>query len=440
MVFFCFIWFSVLYFSAFKFAKQSSIFSPLKFVCIRYALTNLPFILYIALYPDAFSGKILKVCNVTLHEAFLQYTIVQTIAFISLVVGIMAASKKNLSSSEYYTNTPKLKRQGYIASVFFLIGLTAYTIFLNNIGGLGYLLNNLDKRIALQSGQYILVLLPFMVYGSVIQLHTIKINSGTLNKILFALYCCTALFVFSSFGARKSSIIFILTLVIAYHFLVKPIKITLKTGIVIGLVSVFLVVYVLVVPAIRSNSTYAQSSYENGNGLKKAMYQTSYTYIDVFAANYFTHKNAWYLDGFIEPFTTAVSIKDVTKRAQVDQGVYFNSIVKDNENYRPPIPREQLSVTSWPTENFGFAYANFLLPGIVVFFFLQGLVFSLVYNWLKTKSYNPIILVLYVAVLIDFNFSSLRIATFIRILPVFIFAYLLYRVSHSKSIFKPKSI
>ncbi|KGO93357.1 hypothetical protein [Flavobacterium subsaxonicum] len=418
MIFLCFFWFALLYFLTYKFAGSNDVFAPLKFISVKYAVFNLPFLLFTAFNPNSFLKPILNVCGVSLSEAFWQYTIVQTVAFLCLVAGVVFADKKlggffkPLASANYNYKNVRL-----LAVVFFAIGMGAYTVFLSRIGGLGYLLNNINKRIELQSGQYVLALLPFLTFSTLMFMLCIKLKNKMFDKVITVVLAIVTIFVFSSFGARKNTLVFLVTLIVAMHYLLKNIKINKKTLAISSVLGVGLLLYIIIIPTLRFKDTEAKFTARN------FVYQTSYTYIDVFAANYFNSTTAWNFKGFFEPFLIPFKKQEKSKLPQIDQGVYFNAIVVNGKHYEPPMSRDEVSKTSWPAENFGTAYANLLMPGIVIFFFLQGVVFLITYNLLRRYSYNPVLIMLYLIVVFDFNFSSLRIASFIRIFPIVLLAF-----------------
>jgi len=429
MIFLCFFWFLLLYFFAYKLAGKSELFSPLKFVAIKFALTNLPFILFIAFNRGTFFKNILLVCHVKLDDAFLKYSLIQTVAFISLCAGILIFKGRKPLVSPPADNYNYLNTK-ILAFVFFAIGILAYAIFLSRIGGLGYLLHHMNQRIELQSGQYVLILLPFMVISCLLLLLCIKLRNRILDKVILLVFAAVTVFIFSSFGARKSAVLFVITFLVAMHYTIGYIKFNRKSVAVGGVLLASVLFYLFIIPVLRESSgsdkSINQSLAANARA-RKVVYSTSYTYIDIFAANYFNAENAWYFKGFFAPVVVPFTKADKKQLPQIDQGVYFGSIIEFMKHYEPPMPRGVLSKTSWPTENFGFAYANLLLPGIIIFFFLQGMIFSMVYRFVDHDPKNAALQFLYVMVIFDFNFSSLRIAEFVRLAPVVLAAFLLIR-------------
>jgi len=437
MIFICFFWFLLLYGGVYYIFKKEDLFSPIKFVCLKFAVFNLPFILYTAFNPITFPHSILKVCGSNLNDAFLKYSIIQTLAFVSLIAGILLLKK-----IKPVFPTPKpvhfdYKKLRILSFVLFGIGLSAYFIFLSRIGGLMYLLTHLDQRVALQSGQYVLTLLPLLSLSCLLMMQCVKLENKIQDKILLILFSLLTIAVFSSFGARKNALYFCLALLIGYHYIIGGLRFTRKTISIVAVLFVVFFAYIIVIPQIREHNDLNKKISDYKVNTKFYIYNTSYAFIDIFAANYFNKDNAWFMKGYFAPAIVPFTNTDKKNLPQVDQGVYFNSIVKYQKNFEPPLPRNQLSNASWPTENFGFAYANFLLPGIVVFFVLQGIVFALAYYYLIRQKYNPVIILIYTLVIIDFNFSSLRIVSFIKLLPLLLFAYIIVKkVTQNTRLFK----
>lgn len=429
VVFLCFLWLLLLYSAGYATSKNKDIFGPLRFVTALFMVRHLPFILYIAFNPGAFSKKILSICNTGLDQAFIKYTFTETIAYLSLAAGIYLFRLRRQNTTAVTTAyTLNNKRLRMFSGLLFAAGVGAYIIFLSRIGGLGYLLSHLNERVLLQQGQYILMLLQLLYLVPLILMVCVKQGGTAADKVMLVLSAGVCIFIHASLGGREPVVLFLIVLLVGCHYIIGPLRWSRKLLLPVGTVAALVVVYIFAVPILRKDN---MGSYNKGGlqayvSARMLVYQTSYVYIDVFACNYFNADNAWYLRGFLDP-VQAYGVKgDKGNIPQVDQGVYFSSIVSRQQYYAPPMPRKELLSRSWPTENFGFAYANFLLPGVVLFFFLQGVVFALAYRWLLRYPYNAGLLVLYVLVIIIFNFSSLRLAGFVRTFPLLFVCYLFF--------------
>jgi len=429
MVWISFIWFLLLYSAGFLYARKDDIFSPVKFISIKFMLLNVSFILYTAIFPESFLRSILKICDVTLDQAFLKYTILQTIAYLCLVCGITVFRKKKILPVSGFKESYSYRNIKILAVALYSIGLSAYFIFLYRVGGLHYLLTHLEKRVQLQGGQYILNLMPLMSVACILFILAVKLKNKTADKLLLAFFAFGNLALLTSLGGRKSTLVFIVMFIVALHYIIKPLKFTRKTVIWFSLFAVLLSFYIVAVPFLRSPAAKSKNiaeAYPKVITLERLMYNVSYVFIDVFAANYFTIDNAWYFDGFLAPGDALFAKGDKGNIPQVDQGVYFNSIVRYQKDFRPPMPRNLVSDVSWPTENFGFGYANLLVPGIIIFFFLQGAVFSIGYRLLQYRYSNPVMVVIYVLLIFEFNFSSLNLAFFVKTLPLMYLCYIVF--------------
>lgn len=427
-LFLCFFWLMLIYADSYFLSEEKDVFSPLRFVTLRFILQHLPFMLFIAVSPQSFFKSILEVCNVSIEDAFLKYTLVQTLAYYSLKAGIyIARNKKNAKYIAGIQCFESKKVILFFGIIFYIVALSSYCVFLHRIGGLKYLLEHISERVLLQRGQYILVLLSLFYVIPLLFMERLKYNKGGLDKFLLAISVLTYLFIANTLGAREPTIVFIAVLIVGFHYIIREIVFnrTILISAVV-LISVF-VVYVISVPMLRNDfGNRKPADFFGFKGVKTFVYQTSYVFIDVFAVNYFTKDNAWMLEGFFEPVKALNAPGDKHDIPEVDQGVYFRSIVKDKKYYKPPIARGQLSKISWPTENFGFAYANFLLPGIVVFYFLQGVVYSFAYRIMKGSPQNIVLVTMYVFVILYFNFSSLRLAYMVRVIPMFFIIATIY--------------
>ncbi|MXN91963.1 hypothetical protein GR160_12080 [Flavobacterium sp. Sd200] len=404
---------------------------------------NLPFILFTALYPESFYKSILEACSTNLNDAFLKYTVVQSIAFVSLILGIYTYSRftrnsiKEPDSFKILYNYKNIKRLGLSLLV---VAISGYSFFIIRIGGFGYLFTHLHNRVELQSGQYYLIALNFLYFVPLFLMLCIKLKNKVSDKVLLILSIVLISFIFSSFGARKNTLILLILVVVSYHYTLKKItfKGVNKTFLLIAVVALSL--YILAIPIVRRKDALAkieskEINYEKALSVKTLLYNVSYTFIDVFAANYFNEENAWHLKGLSDPVKVFLFKGDKSEAPPVDQGVYFWNIVKYKKDFSPSIPRGKMHKNSWPIENFGFGYANFLLPGVIVAFYLQGLIFALVYGFLKKEVVNPALQFMYVFVVFNFNFSNLRLSQLAATLPIALVCYVLFYIvtNHKKS-------
>ena len=216
------VWFSTLYIGTFLFFRKRNLFSPIKFICTLFILRNLTYLIVIYFDESVFPDYILRSIDLDLDSAILQYTYVQTIAFFSLISGILIIRTKHIKNKIIVIRDYKtlVKSSKFI----FVIGLLSYLIFIINIGGLFFLLSNLENRIEFQSGAYILIFTQLLSIAIIFRVRIYGLIKSKKNKILFILFFLTAIFLNSSLGGRRGSVFIILISLASYNYFIKPIR------------------------------------------------------------------------------------------------------------------------------------------------------------------------------------------------------------------------
>ncbi|MDR0606126.1 MAG: oligosaccharide repeat unit polymerase [Bacteroidales bacterium] len=423
------IWFVLLYGIVYISDKNVDIFSPLKFVTLIYIIRNIPYIALVCLDESIFPANILQVVNKDIGDAFLQYTFVQTIAFVSLLVGIKFNSSKKYRFQRFHAQTSdrQFKRHFWFVIITAGIGIMAYLQFIHSLGGIFFLLSNLSERVSMQKGQYILILIIFLSIATVLSLKLIQIRPFRKYKVLFALLFTITIFVNSSLGGRKTTLYLVATCVVAYHYIFKPLSFKNIKKRYVLIVSVLLSVYIFLIPLLRAQGGY--DSIKSGKvdvievfDFKAVLSYMSYTNIDVFTANYFNMSNVWSFKTLLT-IPTHLMTSNPNDKPPIDEGIYYYNIVQTGRYCSPPEPRKGLMLSGLPIENLGFGYANFLYMGVVIAFFFQGVIFSYVYKLMQKHKYSPIMIYLYVFIIFNFNFSSLRLLNLITLLPLLCISY-----------------
>ena len=257
-VIFTLIWFVLLYGIIYISDKNADVFSPLKFITLIYIIRNIPYILMVCLDESIFPANVLHTLNKNIGDAFMQYTFVQTIAFVSLWAGIkFNLSIKNTTYNFHSCISEKqFKRYFWFIIITSGIGIVAYLQFVHSLGGIIFLLSNLSERVAIQKGQYILILMTFLSISTVLSLKLIQIKPFKRYKVLFAVLFLIIIFANSSLGGRKTTLYLIATCVVTYHYLLKPLTIkSIKKSHVI-IVTGLLSAYIFFIPLLRSQDGY----------------------------------------------------------------------------------------------------------------------------------------------------------------------------------------
>lgn len=434
-IYLVFIWFLVVYLLAYNSSKHEDIFSPLKFISLFYIIRNIPYLFFLAIDNKIFPQNILRSINLNLDEALVNYTIYQTLAFFSLVIGIKFRSSIGFKFPSYYDKNDY--NLSFIVFIF-LLGLSGFLYFIFSIGGILALLENLDNRVALQSGAYVLLLIPLMSLACIYLLkkYSMHRKSKFLLVILILIIFLTVISN-SSLGGRKSTLFLIFFLLAAYNYYIKPInfkKISiLKYFVLVG----GIMIYIFIIPILRKTGGW--ESFQNGDitledfGIVEIVSQISYLSIDVFTVNYFTFDNLWDFKTLLTiPLNLIGANRDFNP--PIDEGVYYYNIINYfSPSIAPPTPKSDLILVSLPIEQMGFAFGNFHFLGIIIFYFLLGRIYTFFYKLMLRNNQSEAFLFMYIYIILNFNFSSLRLFNFLTtlILLSLFFFYTKNKLRHS---------
>ncbi|MNU19454.1 hypothetical protein D3C71_76810 [compost metagenome] len=432
----CAIWFSFLYYFGYKNLGDNDSFGPVKLFTSKMIIMNIPYIYFIAIYPEKFPAEILNVLNMNLEDAFIYYSIVQTILYLTVLLGISIGKKKKI------TKFPKnsfisLKVCHFIIIISFFLGLYDYYKFLNGVGGLAYLLSNLSSRTELlNEGEGLGNAIFYLTISLILGFYSYFKLKSNLKLFILILLTIFSILIISSTGGRKNVLYLIIFIAGAYNYYNKPFKFRNidKRYLIVGFI--FITFYILFMPILRGKDGF--ENLVNGNislvellKIEDLVTAISYTYIDVFSSNYFNFNNYWYFNSTLDIFENFKSIPKYLK-PPIDDGVYFRSIVKYNINFSPPTARGNMYESSWPIEHLGFSYANLGLIGIIVFSLILGYLFQLTYSYLLKNNYSPIFLYLYIFVIFNFNFSNLRLVQILSLLPILLFYMFIIKIIKGK--------
>ncbi|WP_157366608.1 hypothetical protein [Aquimarina agarilytica] len=322
----------------------------------------------------------------------------------------------------------------YIA---FFIGFGGFLIFLKNVGGINFLLSNLDDRVNLQSGKHTLKLAPLMGISTIFSILLIKLNGfKRIDYVRFFIFLIISIICFSSTGGRKSTLYLLVLSFACYSYYIKRFSLKKIKKSRLVFISSLMFFYVFLMPVLRSKGGFnnllnGEVSLVETIGLDKFFSTLSYTYIDVFAVNHFNKTNLWNFSSLLTIPSNLLDRKAAQDRPPMDEGTYFVTSIVRGGDYKPLIARKELREFSFPIENMGFAYANALLVGVIIFFFLQGKILALLYRKFIHSHLNPFWFYIYVFCVFNFNFSSLRIMNLLTTSFLLMVFFILYKYMES---------
>lgn len=420
--------------------KDKNLFHPIRLISFIFFIRNIPYLFFICLDNENFNWRVqeyLDFKNITLDNALIVFAPLKIIEFLFFLLPFyLKTSKTTLGVSKLaakiypkFSNTRALKRSIKLS---FLIGLVGFLIFLNNVGGAAFLISNLNDRVNIQSGQQALKLKFLLPISVLFLIYNKRFNKKIFNAGFIILLTLTIL-ILSSTGGRKDSLFLIFFAFAFYSTYVTTATskslFKLKSLIVYGLVALF----ILIIPILRSKDGVNKNINEelkNANVVYSLAANISYVYIDVFAANHFNFDNLWMFSSLRSIPENLNRNTSTEQRPPIDEGVYFSSIIDFRRHIKPPIPRNQLREFGFPIENFGFGFANGHVLGLLFSSFFLGCFHKI--NFLAFQEYkNPLAYYFFIFNLINFNFSSLRIANLLILLVCFIMFSIIYLTINS---------
>lgn len=320
----------------------------------------------------------------------------------------------------------------YFGFFLFFLGAILYLMFLNQVGGFFYVMENLQNRASFTSGNgYLNKGFLSLLSLSVIFLIYSYDKKTDLYFIFFSILL--SFLIFSSLGGRKSGIVLILISALAWNFRVRVIN---KVNLVFLSIIFFFSIYVLAVPILRKEGALEYYVSNKGEFLQELFlgfgsFFKEFSYIDhyLFILYKFNSNNIWMGASFSDLLYSILPSKYFVNKPPVDDGVYVRTMVEYNNYLVPSIPFNQLYPSSWPPETFGNLYMNFLFPGVFLGMFILGMIYRFFYDLAVTRK-NIFFVATYASCIFVFHFSNLRIVQFISDILVYLIVYVIFIISY----------
>lgn len=371
----------------------------------------------------------------TVEESIFKFTMVYLIGYCSLLAGMMIVSfnKKEKTNIEFLDFKKNNIRIQFFIPMIIIATLGAYLHFLNKIGGLNYLLNNLELRAQMTSGNgYILSAMPLMTLSILLLIYTYWKNSGLFIRMLLSFLVIMNVLIETSLGGRKSTLFIIIFILLISNYSIKKVRfLSLKV-----VLSIFAgSVYFVTVPILRSSGGFFENISNLGQSMSSSLTNLflGLSYIDhyVLILNNFNLSNFWLGKSFLDMFFAPIPSFIFPNKPPIDDGMYIRSIAEGWE-VTPNSSRLDLFQSSWPPETFGVMYLNFGIVGIILGFFLLGYIYQKMYNAMLSSNYSFFSIYLYGFVVLNFEFSNLRIVQLLTILSVILILYVLTELKFYK--------
>ena len=420
--------FLVIFLSPLIFIQKDNgdIFSPLKINAMLHIITVVPYLIIFQFDKGIIGDRLLNKFE-NIDVLFLKYFILQCISYYFIVAGIFNKNTLKITKKiPRFNQHISTRRYTFAVILSFGIGLFSYSYLMLKIGGLSYLLDNIQARSSLQEGLgYYSLLVQFMTFGTLLLIYSLRFKVSFLKSISILILLGITITLDSMFGGRKDTVYLIFFAILIYHYTYKKIRI-INWKLIIPIT--FVIIYFLTIPILRTDGAieyYSANPTELTNDiLKEPINQVnSFSYIRHFllVINEFNHDNVWLGKSYLDILYVPIPRTYYQNKPPIDDGVYLRTIAAGYE-VSPNTSYNQLYQSSWPTESFGTLYMNFWIPGLFIGMYLIGVLYRILYDYMINSKYDFFSTMLYGFMVINFEFSNLRIVqagTFVAILLLF---------------------
>jgi oligosaccharide repeat unit polymerase len=411
-------------------------FHPIVLTSFLNLISIVPYLFLITIGKVELSEKITSHYSfTTVEESIFKFTLIYLLGFSSLLAGMIFVNFKDKEKQRLvlFDNEKTNFRIRTFVPVIISATLIAYLYFLNKIGGLRYLLNNLELRAQMTSGNgYILLAMPLMTLSILLLLYTYWRKGSLIVKISLSLLVIMNVLIETSLGGRKSTLFIIIFILLISNYSIKKVRF-FSPKVMLAIIGG--AVYFVAIPVLRSSGSLSENISNLGQSMSGSLTSLflGLSYIDhyVLILNNFNLSNFWLGKSFLDLLFAPIPSSIFPNKPPIDDGMYVRSIA-EGWQVSPNSSRLDLYQSSWPPETFGTMYLNFGLIGIIIGFFLLGLMYKKMYSIMIASNYSFFSIYLYGFIILNFEFSNLRIVQLLTTLSVVVILYFLTEIKLKK--------
>lgn len=388
------------------------------------ALAEIPYLIYISQNVNELNPFVL--IYIRSFDSAFQFHIILKAFFLSICLTSMLIFK---TKAKFLSNCFDISGRSatsymYLSLLFFLVTIIIYTIFLNQIGGLLYLISNFsNKTLVVQgTGWYrngFLITSMLSTGMFILALKTKRLNRFFWNIIFFILLL-TFFSILASVGERKNPLILLFFSMAMWHFNIKPILIFRLRYLFLGLI---FIAFAATAPALRKEGAtdlYLKDPKlllsDSAPYIGELFKRFSEVDISLFIYSYFDERQEfWRGSTWPDLITGIIPSAYYENKPPLDEGVYIYNLAHF-VHATPQTPFNELIPVGWPLSRVTSGYAHFGIVGVLIYAILTGIILKYIYVSVeRTKS--PQAVALYSLMMISsFGISNAFIANTLVIL------------------------
>lgn len=303
-----------------------------------------------------------------------------------------------LLSTKNYSSLNYLKTHIFL----FIICIISYKLFLNSVGGLSYLLQNIDSKSAIIAGtgyyQALYYTTGFLSVGFLVTFFSLKEKITILNKIYLVFLIFLIFLIFASIGSRKTPILFILFVILMWNYNINKIKFFTLKNIILSIIGL---IYFAAMPLFRTVGAYEYytnnldilftKSVDNISGFFERFSELERS---LMIYSLFDSSNYWLGASFKDLIYAPIPRSLYPDKPPLDEGVYLYNIAHGNI-VEPTTSLLKMTAVGWPPNTITNMYINFGYLGVPIGGIIFGYFLKYFYNLMLLLNYSPISIYLY---------------------------------------------
>ncbi|MGA1933800.1 O-antigen polymerase [Arcobacter sp. YIC-464] len=282
-----------------------------------------------------------------------------------------------------------------------LLCFLGYYLFLNSIGGLFYLLQNIDSKSTIIAGtgyyQAIYYTAGFLSVGYLVIAFS-QSNKSLIKKIYLVVIILSIFLIFTSIGSRKTPILFILFTFLIWNYHINKVKIFTTKNIIFGFIGL---IYFSAMPLFRAQGAFEYYS-NNLDILFIDSFEKLFNFFERFSEldrslmiySIFDSSNYWLGTSFKDILYAPIPRSMFPDKPPLDEGVYIYNIAHGNI-VSPTTSLLKMTAVGWPPNTITNMYINFGYIGVPIGGLIFGYFLKYFYNLVVHLNYNPIGMYLY---------------------------------------------
>lgn len=327
--------------------------------------------------------------------------------------------KKQIDISNY-----KRGRHLYTHFIFLCLAILTFFLFLQSIGGLRFLLLNLDSKSAIISGtgyyRAVYTVSAFLSVGFLITYYAKFNKLSYLNKFYLFIVILIMFAMLASLGSRKTPMLFILYVLLIWNYNISKIKFFTFKNLILLSIGLF---YFAAMPLFRTEGS--SEFYSNNLSL---LFIDSISNLGIFFQRFselerslmiyslFSYDNLWLGKSFMDILYSPIPRGFFPDKPPLDEGVYLYNIAHGNY-VEPGTSLRKMTVVGWPPSTITNMYINFWYFGVILGAIIFGYFLKYFYNLVLDLNHNPMVIYFYTSAIFgDLAVTNRNIVAFLTMI------------------------